>query len=148
LQGFMGSITHESTLTISCSRLSGGTKAAIAAQVLGIAIVQPGSVSRLDLNTLLVAPEFLHALAVAQRLGIPPQVVLGFGEELAVLVFGVVEHGENMTWGRCPSDTVADAQYCRLNIVFLVEMGDAGHRDVQLFGHILEWRQNPAHVAC
>src|SRR5262249_10322383 len=45
-------------------------------------------------------------------------------------------------------DAVRDAQQCGFDVVLLVEVGDADHRDVQFFGHVLERREHTAHVGC
>src|SRR5262249_49340006 len=43
---------------------------------------------------------------------------------------------------------VGNAQQRRLDVVLFVEVGNADHCDVQLFGQVLERRENAAHVGC
>ncbi len=109
----------------------------------------PDDVWRVDINAELgIAADGFDSEAVAQCLSVRCEVVLGFDEKLAVLIVGVGEHSIDVPRSGNVSDAIGDAQQRGLDIFLLVEMGDADHRDVKLFGHFFQRREDTAHVSC
>src|SRR5262245_46410312 len=67
----------------------------------------PDDERRVDVDAKLrIMPHLSYAHAIAQCLGIPREVVLSLYEQFAVLVFGVVEHGIDMSRGGDVGDGV------------------------------------------
>src|SRR5215813_3434556 len=81
----------------------------------------PHDERRLDvLPAFLVAANRLHAYAVAQCFFVRTEIVLGFDEQLAFLVFGIIKHGVDMPCRSHPGEAVTDAQQGGLYVVLLV----------------------------